>query len=96
MKNLSTWHNWFAWKPITTVGGSKVWLKTIYRKIIFSEMYGFSTAIYCQDEFEILKYNELYSEPSGIQWSSQGLTVYGSLPFSSNSAPPPHTYAKKK
>jgi len=28
------WHIWFAWKPVTTVAGQRVWLKKIYRRQI--------------------------------------------------------------
>ena len=26
------WEKWFAWKPVKTLSGNKVWLKTIYRR----------------------------------------------------------------
>jgi len=26
------WEIWFAWKPVTTLGGDKVWFKTIYKR----------------------------------------------------------------
>ena len=25
------WHAWFAWRPVTTVGGQVVWWTTVYR-----------------------------------------------------------------
>ena len=28
------WHIWFAWRPVTTVSGERVWLKKIYRRCI--------------------------------------------------------------
>lgn len=30
------WHNWFAWRPVRTVGGERVWFKKIYRRQIVS------------------------------------------------------------
>ena len=29
---LSKWQPWFAWRPVTTVGGDRVWCRKIYRK----------------------------------------------------------------
>ncbi len=26
------WVKWFAWKPVTLIGGERIWLKTIYRR----------------------------------------------------------------
>ena len=26
------WEKWFAWKPVKTLSGNKVWFKTIYRR----------------------------------------------------------------
>jgi hypothetical protein len=26
------WHEWFAWHPVTTINGEKVWLKKIVRR----------------------------------------------------------------
>jgi hypothetical protein len=26
------WIKWFAWKPVTTIAGKKVWLKNIYKR----------------------------------------------------------------
>ena len=28
------WHIWFAWRPITTVNGERIWLKKIHRRQI--------------------------------------------------------------
>lgn len=28
------WQRWFAWRPVTTVSGERVWLKKIYRRQI--------------------------------------------------------------
>jgi hypothetical protein len=26
------WHIWFAWRPVATVSGERIWLKKIYRR----------------------------------------------------------------
>jgi len=31
---VEPWKIWFAWRPITTVTGERVWLKKIYRRCI--------------------------------------------------------------
>jgi hypothetical protein len=28
------WHIWFAWRPVKTVTGERVWLKKVYRRCI--------------------------------------------------------------
>ena len=28
------WNIWFAWRPVTTINGERVWLKKIYRRCI--------------------------------------------------------------
>jgi hypothetical protein len=28
----SKWEKWFAWRPVETIAGHKVWLKTIYKR----------------------------------------------------------------
>jgi len=28
------WHIWFAWRPVRTVSGERIWLKKIYRRQI--------------------------------------------------------------
>ena len=28
------WKPWFAWRPVTTVSGKRVWWTTIYRRIV--------------------------------------------------------------
>jgi len=33
---IESWHIWFAWKPVTTINGERVWLKKIYRRQIVS------------------------------------------------------------
>jgi hypothetical protein len=30
------WRIWFAWRPVRTVGGERVWFKKIYRRQIVS------------------------------------------------------------
>lgn len=29
---VGQWERWFAWRPVTTIRGRKVWLKFIYRR----------------------------------------------------------------
>lgn len=32
-KSQREWTLWFAWRPVQTVAGKRVWLATVYRKI---------------------------------------------------------------
>lgn len=29
---IGQWQQWFAWRPVTTIQGKRVWLKLIYRR----------------------------------------------------------------
>ena len=31
-ERLLEWHRWFAWKPVTTMKGEKVWGRWVYRR----------------------------------------------------------------
>jgi hypothetical protein len=33
---VSTWQLWFAWRPVKTLGGERIWSKRIYRRSINS------------------------------------------------------------
>ena len=33
-ETVKPWHRWWAWRPVTTVGGERVWLKWCHRRII--------------------------------------------------------------
>lgn len=33
LRNLSQWHDWFAWHPIITEAGEWIWLERVERKI---------------------------------------------------------------
>ena len=33
-QTVKPWHRWWAWRPVTTVGGERVWLKWCHRRII--------------------------------------------------------------
>lgn len=33
-ETVKPWHRWWAWRPVTTVGGEQVWLKWCHRRII--------------------------------------------------------------
>lgn len=33
-RTVSPWVKWFAWRPVTTVGGHRMWLKSVYRRCI--------------------------------------------------------------
>lgn len=30
------WHIWFAWRPVKTINGDRIWFKKIYRRQIVS------------------------------------------------------------
>jgi len=32
--HLLSWHAWFAWFPVTTVSGKRVWLESVRRRAI--------------------------------------------------------------
>lgn len=29
---IHQWNSWFAWRPVTTLSGKRIWLKSIYRR----------------------------------------------------------------
>ena len=31
---ISPWKRWFAWRPVTSVSGQKLWMQTVYRRCI--------------------------------------------------------------
>ena len=31
---VKPWQIWFAWRPVTTINGERIWLKKIYRRCI--------------------------------------------------------------
>ena len=48
------WHQWYAWHPVKTIGGNRVWLKQIYRRTqqtIFRRYAGYDYAT----DFDLLK-----------------------------------------
>lgn len=34
LERLTQWHPWFAWRPVTTLDGERVWMQTVYRMAI--------------------------------------------------------------
>jgi hypothetical protein len=32
---IEPWQLWFAWRPVKTVGGERIWFKKIYRRCIW-------------------------------------------------------------
>lgn len=55
MVTYSDWEPWYAWHPVTTISGRKIWLNTVYRRyrMIFeiADDRGYDYG----DEFDILK-----------------------------------------
>lgn len=31
---INPWEDWWAWHPVTTIGGQRVWLKSISRRVV--------------------------------------------------------------
>ena len=55
-KKLRNWKPWFAWRPVRTISGQRVWLKHIYRTIGNTYVdYDNWTWYYYADEFDLLK-----------------------------------------
>lgn len=50
------WKPWFAWRPVTTITGKKIWWKNIYRSIgdTYTLRYKGWTWYYYADDFDIL------------------------------------------
>ena len=57
-KKLRRWVSWFAWRPVTTIGGRKVWWQRIYRSKGNDYVdHDDWTWYYYADEFDLLKLN---------------------------------------
>ena len=55
-KKLRRWVPWFAWRPVTTIGGRKVWWQRIYRSKGNDYVdHDDWTWYYYADEFDLLK-----------------------------------------
>ena len=55
-KKLRNWKPWFAWRPVTTVSGRRVWWQRIYRSVgnTYVDHDDFSWYYYA-DEFDLLR-----------------------------------------
>ncbi len=51
---IEPWKLWFAWRPVKTVSGERVWLKKIYRRCIWH--YGGDVG----SEWAILEYANIF------------------------------------
>ena len=54
--NKYQWKRWFAWRPVTTVGGERIWWDWCYRKVVHSAWYGgIDVDRYYATDFDLLK-----------------------------------------
>ncbi len=63
LARLTKWHRWFAWHPVTTLDGQRVFLKTIYRK-------AFTMTLGLERDFQLLYSLSLPDEDSSTPLSS--------------------------
>jgi len=50
----SPWKHWYAWYPVKTIGGDRVWGKRIYRRTCFTVFKRYAGREYATD-FDLLK-----------------------------------------
>lgn len=31
---IAPWQRWFAWHPVTTINGQRMWMRTVYRRCV--------------------------------------------------------------
>lgn len=51
---IGPWQKWFAWRPVTTISGDRVWGKRIYRRTRYTIFKRYAGCEYATD-FDLLK-----------------------------------------
>ena len=53
-EKVGPWKRWFAWRPVTTIGGDRIWGKRCYCRIRYTIFKRYAGREYATD-FDVLK-----------------------------------------